>query len=76
MERTTQKIYLGILGDPAKEELYPDEFFEILKWDESHSTFALIGASESHYPQFLTSQTLKEKTSPRISVYFQAHYLI
>lgn len=41
------KVHIGILGDPAKADLYSQDFFEILKWDDSQSTFALIGASES-----------------------------
>lgn len=38
--------YLGILGDPAKLEKYPDDFYNILKSKKSDNLFHLIGASE------------------------------
>ena len=40
------KMYIGILGDPAKLSLYTDEFYEIIKWDTTETCFGLIGASE------------------------------
>ena len=41
-----KKMYVGILGDPAKLSLYTEEFYEILNWDATETCFALIGASE------------------------------
>lgn len=41
------KIYLGILGDPAKFKLYAERFYSLLDLDELNSLFYLIGASET-----------------------------
>jgi heptaprenylglyceryl phosphate synthase len=40
------KPNLGILGDPAKLDLYENQFFSILEHDERQVAFHLIGASE------------------------------
>jgi len=76
------KNHIGVLGDPAKLDLYPEEFYQLLSWDESHSTINLIGASEddvskSHYKkmfnkfsQFKTTQHFAEiagLTDPRLT---------
>jgi len=42
----SNRVYLGILGNHAKLELYSEEFYEFLKWDESKSCYYLLGASE------------------------------
>ena len=64
--------YIGILGDPAKLDLYGDEFYDILNYDESNSCFYLIGASENdvtknQYKQMydlLQAQLLNSKYPP------------
>ena len=39
--------YVGVLGDPAKIDLYSEEFYSLLLGDNSNIIFHLIGASES-----------------------------
>jgi heptaprenylglyceryl phosphate synthase len=45
------KVHVGILGDPAKIELYNSEFYKFLTWDNTQSSFYLIGASEKVVPK-------------------------
>ena len=40
------KVHIGVLGDPAKLELYDDRFYSLAKWDDTQSLFYLLGASE------------------------------
>jgi heptaprenylglyceryl phosphate synthase len=40
------KVYIGILGDPAKIELYDERFYTLIQKDETQSLFYLLGASE------------------------------
>ncbi len=40
------KVYLGILGDPAKLSKYDDKFYSLLQYDTTGSIFYLLGASE------------------------------
>lgn len=40
------KVHIGILGDPAKLELYDDRFYSLVQKDETQSLFYLLGASE------------------------------
>ncbi|MDH5400847.1 MAG: hypothetical protein OEZ01_10880 [Candidatus Heimdallarchaeota archaeon] len=42
------KTYLGILGDPAKIELYDESFYSALKYDDTQVSFNLLGASEKY----------------------------
>ncbi len=40
------KVHLAILADPAKIELYTEEFYQLFAYDQLNTSFALIGASE------------------------------
>ncbi|MHA2502603.1 MAG: hypothetical protein ACXAE3_07030 [Candidatus Kariarchaeaceae archaeon] len=40
------KTALGILGDPAKEDLYHDDFYSLLTHQKDEPVFYLLGASE------------------------------
>ncbi len=40
------KVHIGILGDPAKLDLYDERFYSLSKRDDTQSLFYLLGASE------------------------------
>ena len=61
----SSRVYLGILGDPAKIELYPEEFYKFLNYDETKSCYYLLGASERDVTKdafALMYQSIKDET--------------